>query len=144
LYRSDTEPGRLVWLTSIIATLVRWNAVFEGALLGVVFARLSSLNWGLWSAASILLASIALVLGPLPGIFTMTANIGGSEEVIGFLNRCQEEEPTTVFVIYRTMNANTVIYKKKIENDALVGVVPEWLMYELLFVWYQVIWLTKH
>jgi hypothetical protein len=74
----------------------------------------------------------------------MTANIGGSEEVIGFLNRCQEEEPTTVFVIYRTMNANTVIYKKKIENDALVGVVPEWLMYELLFVWYQVIWLTKH
>jgi hypothetical protein len=31
LYRSDTEPGRLVWLTCIIVTLVQWNAVFEGA-----------------------------------------------------------------------------------------------------------------
>jgi hypothetical protein len=37
LYRSDTEPGRLVWVTFAIVTLVQWNAVFEGALLDVVF-----------------------------------------------------------------------------------------------------------
>jgi hypothetical protein len=36
LYRSDAEPGRLVWVTFVTVALVQWNAVFEGALLDVV------------------------------------------------------------------------------------------------------------
>jgi hypothetical protein len=64
----------------------------------------------------------------------MSTNNGGPEEIVGFFNRCKETEAGTMFVIYRTMNSNTVLYKSKIENSALIGVEPEWIMCEFSLV----------
>ena len=53
---------------------------------------------------------------------------GGAEEIAGVLSRCKEEEASAVFVIYRTMNTNTVLYKTKVVDGVLAGVDVEWFM----------------
>ena len=51
------------------------------------------------------------------------------EEVATRLQQCKAAEDATLFVIFKSMNKNCVIYKKKSGDDGkLSGVDVEWLM----------------
>jgi hypothetical protein len=50
------------------------------------------------------------------------------EEVVERLQKCTDVEGDTLFVIFKSMNSNCVIYKSKSEEGQLVGVAVEWLM----------------
>ena len=56
------------------------------------------------------------------------------QEVVARMLQCVEAEPSTMFVIFKSMNTNCVIYKSKTTDGmldcgkALEGVEVEWLM----------------